>query len=144
MLRPIAVNTGCQAFDAVDVEIQVNKASCCEIGEQRLFCAGEDNRKLWKGDGLIPTCKVKSGAPRANDVAEAAACGDTRWQANCVASGCFRLAKGGVGRFPAEPRSNVDSFNQRIRYLLFGQPIGRPPNKILSTGSFILRGMDGP
>jgi hypothetical protein len=46
MLRPIAINTRRQAFYAVDVQIQVDETSCSEIGEERLFCAGEESRKL--------------------------------------------------------------------------------------------------
>src|ERR1022692_4473211 len=44
MLRPIAVNTRRQAFDAVDVKIKVDETCCSEIGDQRLFCAGEESR----------------------------------------------------------------------------------------------------
>src|ERR1035441_1102602 len=63
MLRPIAVNTRRQAFDAVDVKIKVDDTCCSEIGEQRLFCAGEESRKLREGDALAPAPKVKSGTP---------------------------------------------------------------------------------
>src|SRR5271169_254440 len=123
MLRPIAVNTRRQAFDAVDVKIKVDETSCGEISEERFFCAGEDSRKLRERDGLIPTSEVKSGTPGTNDVAEAAACRDIRRQANFAATRCLRLAKRRPSRFRAELRSSVDSFNQWIRYLLLRQPV---------------------
>src|ERR1700687_1368458 len=115
MLRTIAVNTRRQAFDAVDVKIKVDETCCSEIGEERLFCSGGESRKLGEREGPAPAPEIKSGTPGTNDVAEAAACGDMRRQANFAATGCLRLARSGDGRFPAEPRSSVGSFNQWIR-----------------------------
>jgi hypothetical protein len=112
MLRPIAVNTMRQAFDAVDVKIQVDETRCGEIGEERLFCGGEESCKLREGDGLAPTPEVKDGTPGTNEVAEAAACGDMERQANFATAGCLQLAKRGDSRFRAELRGHVDSFNQ--------------------------------
>src|ERR1700720_3306772 len=73
VLRPVAVNTGGQAFDSVDVKIQVDETSCREIGKERLLRWGENSRKLRKGDRLVPTPEVKSGTAGTNDVAEATA-----------------------------------------------------------------------
>src|SRR5580692_10027230 len=81
VLRPVAVNTRHQAFNAVNVKIQIHETSCSEIAEERLLCARQQSRKLREGDRLLPTPKVKSGTPRTNDVAEAAACRDMRRQA---------------------------------------------------------------
>ncbi len=39
VLRPVAVNTRRQVFDAVDVQIQLDETSCSEIGEETLPCA---------------------------------------------------------------------------------------------------------
>ena len=76
VLRPVAVNSGRQAFDAVDVKIQVDETSFSEIGEEALLGCSENSRKLREGDRLAPTPEVKSGTAGTNDVAEATAGGD--------------------------------------------------------------------
>src|SRR5580658_6412474 len=124
MLRPVAVNTRRQAFDAVDVKIEADETSCGEIGEEALLCGGENSRKLREGDRLAPTPEVKSGTPGTNDVAETMACGNTRRQADFPSPGHHRLAKRGDGGLRAEFRSGVDSFNQWTRFLLLRQPVG--------------------
>jgi len=58
----------------MDIKIQVDETSCGEICEERLFRAEEEGRKLLKRNRLVPTSKVKSGTPAANDLAEAGAC----------------------------------------------------------------------
>ena len=80
MLRPEAVNTRLQAFDAMDVKIKVDETMCSEIGEEALLRGREESRKLREGDRLASTPEVKSGTPGTNDVTEAAACGDRRRQ----------------------------------------------------------------
>src|SRR5208282_3098730 len=89
VLRPVAVNTRRQAFDAVDVKIQMDVTSCSEIGEDALLCGGENSRKLREGDRLAPTPEVKSGTPGTNDVAETTACGNTRRQADSPSPECL-------------------------------------------------------
>src|SRR5258708_37758781 len=95
------------------------------MGEERLLCAREESRKLREGDRPVPTLEVKSGTPRANDVAEAAACGDMRREADlAAAAGCLRRAKRGDDGFRTELRDRVNFLDQRIGYLLLRQPVG--------------------
>src|ERR1700679_3297092 len=118
MLRPVAVNTRCQAFDAVDVKIEMDETGCGEIGEEALLCGGENSRKLREGDRLAPTPEIKSGTPTTNDVAEATACGDKRGQTDFPPPGVLRMAKRDDGGLRAVLRGAVGSFNQRKRFLL--------------------------
>jgi len=46
VLRPVTIDTGCQAFDAMDVKIQLDKTKRGEIGEQRLFGDGQESREF--------------------------------------------------------------------------------------------------
>jgi hypothetical protein len=46
VLRPVTIDAGCQAFDAMDVKIQLDKTKCGEIGEERLFRDGQESRKF--------------------------------------------------------------------------------------------------
>src|SRR5580692_860667 len=124
LFRPIAVNTLRQAFNTMNVKIQMDETSCPEIGEERLLCAREESRKLREGDQPVPTLEVKSGTPRTNDVAEAAACGDIGRQADFAAARYLRRAKRGGDSFRAELCGSVNCLDQRIGYLRFRQPVG--------------------
>jgi hypothetical protein len=99
MLRPEAINTRLQAFDAMDVKIEMDVTMCSEIGEQTLPCDGQERRKLREGDRLAPTLEVKSRTPCTNDATETVVCGDRRRQADFPAPGYLRLAKRGNGGF---------------------------------------------
>src|SRR5258708_28109290 len=98
MLRPEAINTRLQAFDAMDIKIKMDVTMCSEIGEQTLPCGGEESRKLREGDRLAPTLEVKSRTPGTNDGTETAVCGDRRRQADFPPPRYLRLAnRGGWG-----------------------------------------------
>src|ERR1700676_3432483 len=49
ILRPVAINTRLQAFDAMDIKIKMDVTMCSEIGEQTIPCGGEESRKLREG-----------------------------------------------------------------------------------------------
>jgi hypothetical protein len=124
MLRPEAINTRLQAFDAMDIEIKMDVTMCSEIGEQTLPCGGEESRKLREGDRLAPTLEVKSRTPCTNDGTETVVCGDRRRQADFPAPGYLRLAKRGDGGFCAELRGRVNAFDQRVSFVLLRQSVG--------------------
>src|SRR5690348_15896905 len=46
MLRPEAINTLLQAFDAMDVKIEMGETNCSKISEETLLCRGQESRKL--------------------------------------------------------------------------------------------------
>src|SRR5258707_341925 len=78
MLRPEAINTRLQVFDAMDIEIKMDVTMCSEIGEQTLPCGGEERRKVREEHRLAPTLEVKSTTPGTNHGNETVACGETR------------------------------------------------------------------
>jgi hypothetical protein len=43
--RPVTINTRCQAFDAMNVKIKLDKTKCGEIGEERLFGDSQEGRE---------------------------------------------------------------------------------------------------
>src|SRR5258708_8017868 len=78
MLRPEAINTRLQVFDAMDIEIKMDVTMCSEIGEQTLPCGGEASRKFRGGDRVAPSRSVQSRTPWTNDVTDTVYCGVTR------------------------------------------------------------------
>ena len=76
MLRPEAINTRLQAFDAMDVKIKMDVTMCSEIGEEALPRGRQERGKLREGDRLASTLEVKSRTPGTNDVTETAVCGE--------------------------------------------------------------------
>src|SRR5208283_747788 len=124
MLRPEAIDTRLQAFDAMDVKIKMHVTMCSEIGDETFPCRGQESRKLLEGDRLAPTLEVKSRTPCTNDVTETLVCGDRRRQADFPAPGHLRLARRGDGGFCAELRGSVNAFDQRVSFLLLRQAVG--------------------
>src|SRR5437879_13397000 len=45
VLRPVTIDTRCQAFDAMDEKIQLDKTKRGEIGEERLFRDRSEERR---------------------------------------------------------------------------------------------------
>jgi hypothetical protein len=45
VLLPVTIDTGCQAFDAMDVKIQLDKTKCGESAK-RLFRDGQESREF--------------------------------------------------------------------------------------------------
>src|SRR6266481_383843 len=124
MLRPEAINTRLQAFDAMDIKIELDVTMCSEIGEQTLSCGGKESRKLREGDRLAPTLEVKSRTPCTNDVTETVVCRDSRRQADFPAPGYLRLARRGDGGFCAQLCGGMNAFDQRVSFLLLRQSVG--------------------
>src|SRR5882762_4476144 len=60
MLRPEAINTRLQAFDAMDIKIKMYVTMCSEIGEQTLPCGGEESRSCGKEIDSRPPLKSRA------------------------------------------------------------------------------------
>ena len=63
----------------MDIEIQLDKTKCGEIGEERLFRDRQESRKFRQRDRLVSAPEVESGAPRTDDLSEDAVCGAWGW-----------------------------------------------------------------
>src|SRR5439155_5211166 len=124
VLRPITIDSRCQAFDAMDVKIQLDKTKCGEIGEERLFGNGQESRKFREWHRLVPAPEVESGAPRANDLSEDAICGKWGWQLGLATAVLLRLAGRRNLDVAMDLCSSMDFLNPGIRYLLIRKPIG--------------------